>query len=95
MAIEYCTMPQSSALQWLEPQMTADKRHPFLFTQCQAIHARSLFPCQDTPRVKFTFSASVGLILITSCMLLNFTNPKHGLRILLGTLTEPKAFYFR
>ncbi|KAL5965642.1 Leukotriene A-4 hydrolase [Taenia solium] len=58
-AIEYCTMPQSSALQWLDAQMTADKKHPFLFTQCQAIHARSLFPCQDTPRVKFTFSASV------------------------------------
>ncbi|CDS42029.1 leukotriene A 4 hydrolase [Echinococcus multilocularis] len=57
--IEYCTMPQSSALQWLDAQMTADKRQPFLFTQCQAIHARSLFPCQDTPRVKFTFSASV------------------------------------
>ncbi|VDM33069.1 unnamed protein product, partial [Hydatigera taeniaeformis] len=57
--IEYCTMPQSSALHWLDAQMTSDKKHPFLFTQCQAIHARSLFPCQDTPRVKFTFSASV------------------------------------
>ncbi|KAM7537853.1 hypothetical protein Aperf_G00000073229 [Anoplocephala perfoliata] len=57
--IEYSTTPQASALQWLDSQMTADKRSPFLFTQCQAIHARSLFPCQDTPRVKFTYTAKV------------------------------------
>ncbi|VUZ56662.1 unnamed protein product [Hymenolepis diminuta] len=57
--IEYSTTPQASALQWLEAQMTADKRSPFLFTQCQAIHARSLFPCQDTPKVKFTYTAKI------------------------------------
>ncbi|VDN11278.1 unnamed protein product [Dibothriocephalus latus] len=57
--IEYRTSPQSSALQWLDAAMTADKQKPFLFTQCQSIHARSLFPCQDTPRVKFTYTATV------------------------------------
>ncbi|VDN97374.1 unnamed protein product [Rodentolepis nana] len=57
--IEYSTTPHSSALQWLDAQMTADKRNPFLFTQCEAIHARSLFPCQDTPSVKFTYTAKV------------------------------------
>uniref|UniRef100_A0A183T1S7 Leuk-A4-hydro_C domain-containing protein n=1 Tax=Schistocephalus solidus TaxID=70667 RepID=A0A183T1S7_SCHSO len=57
--IGYQTSPQSPALQWLDAAITADKQKPFLFTQCQAIHARNLFPCQDTPRVKFTYTATV------------------------------------
>ncbi|KAA0186658.1 Leukotriene A-4 hydrolase [Fasciolopsis buskii] len=57
--ISYKTSPNSSALQWLEPELTADRKLPFVFSQCQAIHARSLFPCQDTPSVKATFEAVV------------------------------------
>jgi leukotriene-A4 hydrolase len=54
--IFYQTHPEASATQWLEPALTAGKEHPYLFTQCQAIHARSLLPCQDAPGNK------VGLI---------------------------------
>ncbi|CAH8549878.1 unnamed protein product [Heterobilharzia americana] len=57
--IDYETAPSSSALQWLEPQLTADRRQPFMFSQCQAIHARSLLPCQDTPSVKCRFEAKI------------------------------------
>ena len=53
------TSSNASALQWLNANATLGKQHPYLFSQCQAIHARSILPCQDTPFVKFSYSASV------------------------------------
>jgi leukotriene-A4 hydrolase len=57
--IRYETAPDALALQWLEPQQTAGKRHPFLYTQAQSIHARSFIPLQDTPGVRITYDATV------------------------------------
>eukprot|EP00475_Leptophrys_vorax_P037942 TRINITY_DN6605_c0_g3_i1.p2 TRINITY_DN6605_c0_g3~~TRINITY_DN6605_c0_g3_i1.p2 ORF type:complete len:668 (+),score=206.65 TRINITY_DN6605_c0_g3_i1:120-2006(+) len=57
--IYYETSPSASAVQWLEPEQTKGKKHPYLFTQCQAIHARSLYPCQDAPGSKFSYTAEI------------------------------------
>ena len=57
--IEYSSSPGAEAVQWLSPEQTTDKKHPFLFTQSQAILARTWVPCQDTPAVRMTYSAKI------------------------------------
>jgi len=58
-SVAYSTGKNAKALQWLVPQQTMDKKHPFLFTQGQAILTRSWIPVQDSPGIRFTYSAKV------------------------------------
>ena len=57
--IAYRTSPQATGLQWLSPEQTAGGKHPFLYSQAQAIHARSFVPCQDSPGIRVTFKATL------------------------------------
>ncbi len=57
--IRYRTSPEASAMQWLEPAQTKGGKHPFVFSQCQAIHARSILPIQDSPRLRVPYSAVI------------------------------------
>jgi hypothetical protein len=60
--IHYKTRPSAGALQWLSPAQTYDQTHPFLFSQSQAILARTWIPLQDKPSVRFTYSAQVKVV---------------------------------
>src|SRR5579883_207243 len=60
-AIRYSTSPRASALQWLTPAQTAGGREPFLFSQAQAIHARSFLPIADTPARRVRLRAALDV----------------------------------
>ncbi|MFQ5582830.1 MAG: M1 family metallopeptidase [Calditrichia bacterium] len=74
--IYYSTIPEAPALQWLDSTRTTGKQKPFLYTQSQAILARTWIPLQDCPCVSITYSATIktrpGLMVVMSAR-----NPVH------------------
>jgi len=75
--IFYRTAPTASALQWLTPAQTMSGKHPFMFSQSESIDARSWVPVQDTPAVRFTYSAHI--------------DAPRGLRVVMSADNDPKA----
>ncbi|MFL5382600.1 MAG: M1 family metallopeptidase [Longimicrobiaceae bacterium] len=57
--VHYATNPGAAALQWLTPEQTAGKRHPYLFSQGQAILTRTWVPTQDSPGIRQTYGARI------------------------------------
>ncbi|KAG5715728.1 Leukotriene A-4 hydrolase [Termitomyces sp. T112] len=76
--IDYQTTKECTALQWLDKAQTQGKRFPFLFSQCQPIYARAVVPLQDTPSVKFTYSARVSSVFPVLLSAIRQSPPKTG-----------------
>lgn len=75
--VYFSTRPEAAALQWLNPQQTAGKVHPFLFTQGETILTRSWVPCQDTPSKRFTYTAKVT-VPEELMVVMSASNPKEN-----------------
>ncbi len=57
--IIYETSDGAEALDWVSPDLTAGKEHPYLFTQGQSIFTRTWIPIMDTPGLRITYSADI------------------------------------
>lgn len=97
LVVTYETSPEATGLQWLEPAQTAGKAHPFLFSQCQPTHARSLAPLQDSPRARVTYRAEVtvpqGLTAVMSAGPSGDSAGAAGTRTFLFDMPQPIPTY--
>jgi len=100
--IAYKTTHGSSALQWVRPAGTAGGRKPFLFTQAEAIHARTWMPIQDSPGVRVTYRAAVtvtgGMTALMSAdrVVPGLVGPVNEPTVIEPTHDgKPQAFHFR
>ena len=59
--IQFITTEKCTGIQFLTKEQTYTKKYPFMFTQCEAIQCRSLFPVQDSPSVKSTYIVKTSI----------------------------------
>ncbi len=94
LAISWETSPEAVALQWLDPAQTAGGSHPFLYSQCQAIHARTVMPVQDTPAIRLTYRAALTVPEALSAVMSagpagDRHGPRPGTRTFLFEMPQP------
>jgi aminopeptidase N len=58
--LHYASGPDAEALQWLSPEQTAGKKHPYLLSQGQPTLNRTWIPTQDSPGIRQTWSAKIS-----------------------------------
>ncbi|MFL6767068.1 MAG: M1 family metallopeptidase [Sphingomicrobium sp.] len=59
--IRYKSAPEAGALQWLTPEQTAGKKHPFLLSQGESIENRTWIPTQDSPGIRQSWEARISV----------------------------------
>ena len=57
--IKYSTTKEGMSIDWFEPEQTAGKVYPFMYSQGESILNREFFPNQDTPSVKTPVSVGI------------------------------------
>jgi aminopeptidase N len=95
--IQYSAAPGAEALQWLSPEQTAGKVHPFLFSQGQAILNRTWIPTQDSPGIRQTWRARVTapkpLTVVMSGLKIGATEDLGDRRAFTYAMDKPVAPY--
>jgi leukotriene A-4 hydrolase/aminopeptidase len=95
--VSYETSPAAVGLQWLSPEQTEGKKLPFLFSQCQAIHARSVLPCQDSAIARVSYEAEVdvpaGLTAVMSAGPAGDAAGEAGRRVFKFSMPQPIPSY--
>jgi leukotriene-A4 hydrolase len=75
----YNTSCLSGGIQFFDPEQTRGKKYPMVYTQFEAILARTMLPCQDTPAVKAPYSIKVTVEdpLVAACSAIPVGEPVH------------------
>ena len=86
------TTDASGGIQWFEPCQTLGKKYPFMYSQFEAILARTMIPCQDTPSVKapYDIKVTVPAPLVAACS--GSLQDKHEQSLLVFPNEHPTKF---